>query len=178
MGLRRAACDSRRPCVPFTRKSKFKQYSYIKVVPATKLTKMRMGDLAGYKAGKYKTIMIVRTRHRVQLRDNALEATRQFLNRFLLEKVGKEFYFEVKPYPHHIIRENKMLTGAGADRMQTGMALSFGKSTGRACLLGIGDPIFVIGVNGQKSESIARKLVGSIKARMPCLMHIETIRSK
>jgi len=178
MALRRAACYSRRPCVPFTRKSKFKQYSYIKVVPATKLTKMRMGDLAGYKAGKYKIILDVKTKHRVQLRDNALEATRQFLNRFLLEKVGKEFYFEVKPYPHHIIRENKMLTGAGADRMQTGMALSFGKSTGRACLLRRGETIFLIGVTNPKHESIARELVGSIRARMPCTMHIDTIRNK
>lgn len=178
MALRRAACYSRRPCVPFTRKSKFKQKAYIKSVPATKLTKMRMGDLAGYKVGKYKTILTVRTRHRVQLRDNALEASRQFLNRFLGEKIGKEWYFEVKPYPHHVIRENKMLTGAGADRMQTGMALSFGKSTGRACLMNRGDPIFVIGVNGLKNESVARKLVGSVRARMPCTMHIETVRTK
>ncbi|MEI7718828.1 MAG: 50S ribosomal protein L16 [archaeon] len=178
MALRRAACYSRRYALPFTRKSKFKQKSYIKSVPATKLTKMRMGDLAGYKAGKYKTILDVKTKHRVQLRDNALEASRQFLNRFLTEKVGKEFYFEVKPYPHHIIRENKMLTGAGADRMQTGMALSFGKSTGRACLMRRGDTIFVIGVTNAKNEAIARKLVGSVRARMPCTMHIETTRSK
>lgn len=178
MALRKASCYSRRPCVPFTRKSKFRQHSFIKMVPNSKLTKMRMGDLVGYREGKYKTILTVRSKHRVQLRDNALEGTRQFLNRFLTEKVGKEFYLEVKPYPHHIIRENKMLTGAGADRMQTGMALAFGKSIGRACLLKINDPIFVIAVNGTKNEATARKLIGSMKARLPCLVHIETTRNK
>jgi large subunit ribosomal protein L10e len=178
MALRKASCYSRRPTVPFTRKSKFKGKSYIKMVPNVHLTKMRMGDLKGYAAGKYKTILIVRTKHFVQLRDNSLEAVRQFLNRFLAEKVGKDFYLEVKPYPHHIIRENKMLTGAGADRMQTGMALSFGKSTGRACLLKMGDPIFIIGINGAKNEAYARELIGSSRARMPCTLHIETVRGK
>jgi large subunit ribosomal protein L10e len=178
MGLRKAACYSRRYALPFTRKSKFKQKAYVKTVPATKLTKMRMGDIEGYKAGKYKIILNIQTKHRVQLRDNALEAVRQFLNRFLMEKIGKEFYLEVKPYPHHIIRENKMLTGAGADRMQTGMALSFGKSTGRACLMRRGDTIFIIGVTTPKHEAIARELVASSRARMPCTMHIETTRSK
>lgn len=178
MGLRKAACYSRRYALPFTRKSKFKQKAYVKTVPATKLTKMRMGDIEGYKAGKYKIILDIQTKHRVQLRDNALEAVRQFLNRFLVEKVGKEFYLEVKPYPHHIIRENKMLTGAGADRMQTGMALSFGKSTGRACLMGRGDTIFIIGVTNPKHEAIARELIASSRARMPCTMHIETTRNK
>lgn len=178
MALRKATCYSKRYTLPFTRKSKVKQKNYIRMVPGTKLTKMRMGDLEGYKAGKYKIILDVKTKHRVQLRDNALEAVRQFLNRFLVEKIGKDFYLEVKPYPHHIQRENKMLTGAGADRMQTGMALSFGKSTGRACLLKRGDTIFIIGVTSPKHEAIARELVASSRARMPCTLHIETIRNK
>jgi len=178
MGLRKAACYSRRYTLPFTRKSKVKGKNYIRTVPNVHLTKMRMGDLKGYAAGKYKTILIVRTKHAVQLRDNALEAVRQFLNRFLTEGVGKDFYLEVKPYPHHIQRENKMLTGAGADRMQTGMALSFGKSTGRACLMKRGDPIFIIGINSPKHEALARQLIGSSRARMPCTLHVETIKSK
>jgi len=178
MALRKAACYSLRATVPYTRKSKFKQKAYIKSVPNTKLTKMRMGDIIGYKAGKYKILMYVRTKHAVQLRDNALEASRQHLNRFLTEDVGKDFYLEVRPYPHHIQRENKMITGAGADRMQTGMALSFGKSMGRACLMKRGDIIFIIGVTNPKHEAIARHLVGSIRARMPCTMQIDTVKTK
>lgn len=178
MALRKASCYSLKYTVPFTRKSKVAQKSYIKTVPNTKLTKMRMGDIIGFKAGKLKTVMKVQTRHRVQLRDNALEAARQYLNRFLTEKLGKEFYLEVKPYPHHILRENKMLTGAGADRMQTGMALAYGKSVGRACLMAPGDTIFIIGVNGQKNEAYTRELINSVKARLPCTIHVETIYAK
>ena len=178
MALRKASCYSLKYTVPYTRKSKVKQKSYIKTVPNTKLTKMRMGDISGYIAGKFPIILDVQTKHNVQLRDNATEAARQFLNRFLVEKLGKEFYFEVKPYPHHIIRENKMLTGAGADRMQTGMALSFGKSIGRASLVKMGSTIFIIGVMNQKNEAYARELIDSIRARMPCTMRVETIRKK
>ncbi|VVB79332.1 50S ribosomal protein L10e [uncultured archaeon] len=178
MGLRKASCYSKRPTVPYTRKSKVKNKSYIKTIPNTHLTKMRMGDISRYQAGKFPIVLSIKAKHRVQLRDNATEACRQFLNRFLVEGVGKDFYLEVKPYPHHIMRENKMLTGAGADRMQTGMALSFGKATGRASLIRMGETIFVIGVTNPKHEALARKLVGSIRARMPCPLHIDTVYNK
>ena len=42
------------------------------------------------------------------------------------------FYFKVRSYPHNIMRENPMATGAGADRFQRGMRLSFGKPIGFA----------------------------------------------
>jgi len=35
-------------------------------------------------------------------------------------------------YPHVILRENKMIATAGADRLQEGMRRAFGKSTGLA----------------------------------------------
>lgn len=178
MGLRKATCYSKRPTVPFTRKSKVKQKNYIKSVPGVKVTKMRMGDIVGFKKQKYPIILEVKAGHNVQMRDNALEAARQYLNRFLTEKIGKEFYLEVKPYPHHVLRENKMLTGAGADRMQTGMALSFGKSMGRASLIKFCQTIFVIGIMNTKHEAIARDLVRAVKARLPCTVYIDTTRFK
>jgi len=178
MGLRKAICYSKKYTVPYTRKSKVASKSYIKTIPSVKVTKLRMGDINRYLAGKFPIVLEIKAKHRVQLRDNATEACRQFLNRFLTEEIGKDFYLEVKPYPHHIMRENKMLTGAGADRMQTGMALSFGKSVGRASLVKMGDTIFVIGITTPKHEAFARKLVGSIRARMPCPLHINTIKNK
>ncbi len=39
-----------------------------------------------------------------------------------------------------------MITGAGADRMQTGMQLSFGKASGKAALLKPGSKIFFLAV--------------------------------
>jgi large subunit ribosomal protein L10e len=174
MATRKASCYSKMKAVPYTRKSKKQKKSYIKAVPNSKVTKYRMGDLKGYRDGKYKTIMIIRTKEFVQMRDMALEASRQYLNRFFNEQFGKEFYLELRPYPHHVIRENKMLTGAGADRMSTGMALSFGRTTGRAALIKSGSPLYIIGLNGTKNEQAARKLFNSIKSRIPCKIMVET----
>jgi len=134
-----------------------------------------MGDLKGYDRDEFPICIHVTSKEKVQLRDNAIEAVRQYFNRFLQVKVGKEFYLEVKVYPHHILRENKMLTGAGADRMQTGMSRAFGKTMGRAALIRPGQVLYIIGVKNEKAEVEARKLIKSAKARLPCKISTETI---
>jgi len=178
MALRKGSAYSHRHARPYTRKSKVKQKSYIKAVPNSKIVKFRMGDIKGYLAGKYPIVMDVQSKEQLQLRDNSIESVRQFLNRFLLEKIGKEFYFEVKVYPHHILRENKMITGAGADRMQTGMSQSFGRTMGRAALIKPGKTIFIVAVLNERHEAEARKLIGSARARISCKLHIETTKAK
>ena len=67
-----------------------------------------------------------------------------------------------------------MLTGAGADRMQTGMAQSFGKTIGRAALVKKNQAIMVIAVSTKKQELAARKLIVSVRPRLPCRVHVET----
>ena len=176
MGLRKASAYSKRHARPYTRKSKVRKKSYIKTIPNSKIVKFKMGDLKGFKNGDYKIVLEVISKEQVQLRDNSIEAVRQFFNRFLQTKVGKEFYFEVKMYPHHILRENKMLTGAGADRMQTGMARSFGKAIGRAALIKPNQTLFIIGVKTPKAEISARKLIKSAKSRLPCKTTVKTIK--
>ncbi len=178
MALRKASAYSKRRVRPYTRKSKVKEKNYIKTVPQPKIIKFRMGDVEGFKQNKYPIIIKVLSKENVQIRDNAIEAIRQYLNRFLQKKIGKDFYFEIKTYPHNIIRENKMLTGAGADRMQTGMSLSFGKAAGRTALIKKGQTIFLVGVLNQKAESEARKMIRAVKAKLPCNVQIETTRIK
>jgi large subunit ribosomal protein L10e len=95
----------------------------------------------------------------------------------LQTKVGKDFYLGVQVYPHHILRENKMLTGAGADRMQTGMSRSFGRTIGRAALVRVGQPLYIIGIKDAKAEAEARKLIKACKARLPCTTTVQTIRA-
>ncbi len=174
MALRKASAYSKRYARPYTRKSKVRTKSYIKTVPFSKIVKFKMGDLTGFRDGKYPIVLDVKANEKIQIRDNAIEAVRQFMNRFLLIKVGKEIYLEIKIYPHHMLRENKMLTGAGADRMQTGMARSYGKTMGRAALVKKGQTIFLVGVKNTKDEATARALVHSVKARLPCKITIET----
>jgi large subunit ribosomal protein L10e len=167
MALRKGSAYTKRYARPFTRKSKVRKKSYIKTIPNSRIVKFKMGDQKGFDNEKYPIAIEVVSKEKAQVRDNALEAVRQFLNRFIQERIGKEFYFEVKPYPHHILRENKMLTGAGADRMQTGMSRAFGKTMGRAALIKPDQTLFIVGVKSKKDEVEARKLIRSAKARLP-----------
>ena len=134
-----------------------------------------MGDIKGFDKGEYPIQLHVLSKQKCQIRDNSIEAVRQYLNRFIQIKIGKEFYLEVKPFPHHILRENKMLTGAGADRMQTGMSRAFGKTMGRAALIKAGQTLFIIGVKNKKGESEARKLIKSVRARLTCKTSTKTL---
>jgi len=176
MALRKASAYSKRRVRPYTRKSKKRSKSFIKTVPNSKIVKFKMGDLSGYDQNKFPICIEMFSLEKVQIRDNSIEAVRQYLNRFLQTKVGKEFYLEVKIYPHHILRENKMLTGAGADRMQTGMSQSFGKAIGRAALVRRGQVLFILGVKDEKGEVEARKLIRSVRPRLPCKVSTKTLR--
>lgn len=173
MALRKAGAYSKKHTRPYTRKSKKRKKSYIKTIPSSKIVKFKMGDLKGYVKEKYPIVLNILSREKIQIRDNSIESVRQFFNRFLTDRIGKDFYLEVKVYPHHILRENKMLTGAGADRMQSGMSKSFGKAMGRAALVKAGQTLFIIGVQNAKHEQEARKLIKSAKARLPCKISIE-----
>ncbi|MFH0711839.1 MAG: 50S ribosomal protein L16 [archaeon] len=174
MALRKSSSYSKRPARAYTRKSKKRTKSYIKTIPNSKIVKFKMGDITGFDKNEYPIILNIISKENIQLRDNAIEAVRQYLNRFLQLKLGKEFYLEVKMYPHHILRENKMITGAGADRMQTGMSQAFGKTIGRAALIKSGQILYIIGVKNQKAEIETRKLIQAMKARLACTTTTKT----
>lgn len=114
---------------PFTRKSKYREKSFIKSIPPCQIVKFVSGDLSR----RFDHVVTVRSRDNLQLRHNALEAGRKSALKLLTTKCGKsDFRFRVRPYPHHVLRENPLASGAGADRMSTGMKQSFGKSIGLA----------------------------------------------
>jgi len=163
MALRKASSYSLKIVVPYTRVSKKKNRAYIKTVPPKKLVKFTMGT-----RGNYPHIMsIVSDNKRIQIRDNALEACRQYIHKILDTSFPGQYLFRVVPVPHHIQRENKMLTGAGADRMQTGMQLSFGKTVGRAAILREGEEIFHIEVMTPNAVQLVRKTIHQVKAKLP-----------
>ena len=56
-----------------------------------------------------------------QISSESLEAARITANKHMINSVGKDnFHIRVRLHPFNIIRINKMLTCAGADRLQTG----------------------------------------------------------
>lgn len=170
--LRKAASYSKKKVVPFTRISKKKSKSYVKTIPPQKIVKFSMGREDLFNQGKFPHQLTLVSDESVQLRHNALEACRQFINKKMDEELGGQYLFKVIPFPHHIQRENKMLTAAGADRMQTGMQLSYGKSVGKAALLKPGSRIFFIAVQNEKHAQMARQALNQIKAKLPCRSRI------
>ncbi len=166
--LRKASAYSKKIVVPYTRISKRKQKSYIKTVPQQKIVKFTMGNEPLFEQGKMPLQLTVVSKEKAQIRHNALEACRQFINKKLDIELAGQYVFKVYPFPHHIQRENKMLTGAGADRMQTGMQLSFGKSVGKAAIVKPGSRIFMIAVQTPKAVSYSRHILKQIKPKLPC----------
>ena len=166
--LRKANAYSKRKVTPFTRISKKRQKSYIKTVPHSKIVKFSMGNAKLLDSGKLPYRLTDITTEKVQIRHNALEACRQYINKKLDKELSGQYLFKVIPFPHHIQRENKMLTGAGADRMQTGMQLSYGKASGKAAILKQGAKIFSLALPTAKSVVLARKIFKQIKSKLPC----------
>jgi len=167
VGLRKANAYSKKKVVPFTRISKKRQKSFIKVVPPQKIVKFEMGKMENYRHGKLPYILKVISTEKVQIRHNAFEACRQYINKKLEKETAGQYMFKVVPFPHHIQRENKMLTGAGADRMQTGMQLAFGKSTGKAAILKKGSEIFIIALGNKRFLPFVRKTIRQVNSKLP-----------
>tara|TARA_Y100000310_G_scaffold338844_1_gene429656 strand:- start:104 stop:487 length:384 start_codon:yes stop_codon:yes gene_type:complete len=104
---------------------------------------------------------------RMQMRDNAIEAARQTCNRLLeLELLPPNYRFMIHVFPHHILRENPLSAGAGADRMSTGMAHSFGKNIGIAAQVKKGKVI--LSVQFSEKEDIVKTALKRAAAKLPC----------
>ncbi|OXA39177.1 60S ribosomal protein L10 [Folsomia candida] len=80
-----------------------------------------------------------------QLSSEALEAGRICCNKYLVKSAGKDqFHIRMRLHPFHVLRINKMLSCAGADRLQTGMRGAFGKPLGTVARVQIGQPIMSV----------------------------------
>ena len=75
----------------------------------------------------------------------ALEAARIACNKYMAKHAGKDaFHLRVRAHPFHVLRINKMLSCAGADRLQTGMRGAFGKPTGTCARVAIGQVLLSV----------------------------------
>jgi large subunit ribosomal protein L10e len=80
-----------------------------------------------------------------QLSSESLEAARIAANKYMVKNAGKDnFHLRVRVHPFHVIRINKMLSCAGADRLQTGMRGAFGKPYGTCARVDIGQILISI----------------------------------
>ncbi|MFI5412722.1 MAG: 50S ribosomal protein L16 [Candidatus Micrarchaeales archaeon] len=143
--------------------------NYVRALPRTSLLVFNMGVMKD----NYDMIVTLRPTDIVQLRSNALESARQTANKYLENEIPQEFHFKVLVYPHNVIREHKMATGAGADRISRGMSQAFGRPTFVAARIKAGQPIFMVNTYKQHKAFVleafrrsASKLSGTFKIRV------------
>jgi len=98
---------------------------YIRKIPGSKVVQFDMGSLSE----EFPVKVTLAVKSHTSLSHNSLEAARIASNRFMQRKAGRMgYHLKIRVFPHQIVRENPMATGAGADRVQNGMRKSFGKS--------------------------------------------------
>jgi len=112
-----------------------------------------------------------------QIRHTALEAARMSINRKLTKDLGRmNFHLKLRTYPHHVLRENKQATGAGADRVSEGMRKAFGKAVGTAARVRPNQKIFTVYSTPQHLERIKNALRhGGHKLPSPTHLIVENI---
>ena len=149
MPLRPARCYKRVNKPPYTRSD------YIDGVPQPKIAKFIMGNPNGSFTHKLELVVL----EAAQIRHNALEAGRIAAHKYLSKVLGEDkFCFIVRVYPHQVLRENKMMAFAGADRLQEGMRRAFGKPIGLAARVGSGDVVVEVRVDRSALEAAKEAL--------------------
>lgn len=173
MARLRRAVAYRRVKRPYTRVSKFRKKGYVRASPNIKIVKFDMGAVK--KNFEYQADMI--SKSSIQIRQEALESARQTCNRWLEKHLGKTgFHFKIRTYPFHILREHSLASGAGADRMSTGMAKAFGKPVGVAAQIKKGQIVFSVKADKQNMNA-ARTALSKAASKLPCSFSIQTKKS-
>ncbi|HLC51362.1 MAG TPA: 50S ribosomal protein L16 [archaeon] len=153
MGLRPGRCYREINKKPWTRISiRRPRRSYVKGVPASKIHQFEMGNVKG----EFEIIGHIVANDDAQIRSNALEATRTIVVKYLEKKLGEgKFFVKIRAYPHHVLRENAMATGAGADRFSQGMgSLPFGRPIGIAARVHTGQKLITMKVPAGSADVI------------------------
>ena len=120
-------------------KRAYTRREYMGGIPGSKIVQFDMGNLSQ----EFPVEVNLIVEETCQIRHTALEAARISINRKLLKDVGRmNFHLKLRVFPHHVLRENKLATGAGADRVSEGMRLAFGKAVGTAARVDKGQIIF------------------------------------
>jgi len=157
---------------PYTRYSKFSKYCYIRARPANRVSRFAMGKQEDFPC----KVHLV-SKQQMAVRDNAIESARMAAVR-LMETIGKTGWFlQIRIFPHHIVRENPLAAGAGADRMSTGMAHNYGKPIGIAAQVRQGQQVISVHTTKDKTSTArAALLKASYKLPFTTSIMIETMK--
>lgn len=136
----------RRPgrCYRYQKARGYIKSKYCRGVPDPKI---RIHDAGKKKAhaDEFPKLIYLKSHAKEQISAEALETARITANKYMFTNAGKESYhYRVLVHPYNVLRINKMLSCAGADRLQTGMRGAFGKPYGLCARVGFGQRILAI----------------------------------
>jgi large subunit ribosomal protein L10e len=119
---------------------------------------------------EFDLVVGLKVNSQIQISSNTLEAIRITINGVLQRKLGRQNYrLRIRPKPFQKIRENRMLAFAGADRVQSGMRNSFGRSTGVCARVRAGQIIADVGTHVRNLPLVRDRLrVASMKVPSSC----------
>jgi len=150
---------------PYTRSSKYSKKNFIRGgFPSIKIIKFDMGN-----ANKeYDTVVKLNSCRAMNIRHNSLESARMTSNRLLEKSIGLgSYHLRIKVYPFHVLRENPLASGAGADRMSTGMKMAYGKTIGAAARVREGQTLVEVRVD-KTNLKIAKEALSRAAKKFPC----------
>lgn len=137
---------ARRParCYRYVKNKPYPKSRYNRGVPDPKI---RSFDVGRRKADvdEFPLCVHLISLERQQISSEALEAARIASNKHMMTHCGRDnFHLRIRVHPFHVLRINKMLSCAGADRLQTGMRGAFGKPVGTCARVNIGQPLISV----------------------------------
>jgi large subunit ribosomal protein L10e len=136
----------RRPsrCYRYQKNKPYIKSRYCRGVPDPKI---RIYDVGAKKAAVdlFPFVAHLVCDEKQQVSSEALEAARVAINKHLTKTVGKEgYHIRMRAHPFMVLRANKMLSCAGADRLSSGMRHSYGKPIGVAARVRIGQVLISV----------------------------------
>lgn len=175
MPERRGGIYARMDSRAHTRKSDRKpRKSYAKGIPGSKIHMFDMGN----PNGDFDIEISLTPEEAIQIKHNALEAARIAANKILSSIGPNSYHLKMRVYPHHILRENPLATGAGADRFQEGMRRAYGKPIGTAARVKRDQKIMSARVKKGK-EAVAKDAMRRAKMKFPvrCRVLVEDLKA-
>ncbi|MFX1598368.1 MAG: 50S ribosomal protein L16 [Promethearchaeota archaeon] len=174
MPKRPARCYTPLDSRPYVKKRTKRKRDLVRGVPNPKIRIFNTGN----RKGVFPIHVWLIAKEAGQIRHMALEAARITANRYLEKNAeGKmNYHLRILIYPHHVLRENKMMAFAGADRIQDGMRRAFGKPTGTAARVRQGQKLILIRI-GPGYLEVAKKALrrAQMKFPIPCHTDVEMV---
>ncbi len=166
MPERPAHCYTRISRPPYTRRK------YMRGVPGSRIVRFDMGETQQ----KFDVSLAVVSLEHGQIRHGALEAARVVVNAYCVKHFPNEFHYRINVKPHQVLRENRMMAFAGADRLQSGMRLSFGKPSGSAARVHQNQVLLLLRVDEKNVPAAIKALTRGMR-KMPVTCKILAVQA-